>query len=530
MDCKNCGRALETDEMICTQCGYDNTPEEESGGKINPWKIAFPAVLCVGLLLVLGWLLFFGVNGYWIPRANDIYNKDSYTANADLLQANRNAVVATLGKNKLTNSQLQVFYYKALSDYNGQFSFSKPLDEQIYDEKRGLTWQQYLLELSLNAWKKYRILTDMALEAEFQLPAEYQESLDTLYDDMAASAEKNGISSVDEYISKVVGEGCTFADYKYFIELNYYASLYFEELAADITSTQEEIDKFFNENEETFQENGITKDSGILVDYRHIFVKVEGSLDGATIVDWDSCKYEAESILDQWLSDPTEENFSSLAADKSDDKTTGKNGGLQHYIHKDYLTNVDIRHILIMPEGGTKSADGKTTVYSDAEWEACRKKAQEIYDKYLNGEKTEENFSALAKEHSQDGNAKDGGIYTDVKKDSMVEEFDAWIFDESREPGDTGLVKTQYGYHVMYFVHRDSEQNDWLFDAQRKHGDYEVFKTDDGYQILFFVEGDEGWFRLSENALKEEKADQMLEELDEQHQMSVKYGNVRLAR
>ena len=34
----------------------------------------------------------------------------------------------------------------------------------------------------------------------------------------------------------------------------------------------------------------------------------------------------------------------------------------------------------------------------------------------------------------------------------MVKAFNDWCFDESRQPGDTGIVKTSYGYHVMYFV------------------------------------------------------------------------------
>ena len=34
----------------------------------------------------------------------------------------------------------------------------------------------------------------------------------------------------------------------------------------------------------------------------------------------------------------------------------------------------------------------------------------------------------------------------------MVEPFETWCFDEARVIGDTGLVKTSYGYHVMYFV------------------------------------------------------------------------------
>ena len=36
----------------------------------------------------------------------------------------------------------------------------------------------------------------------------------------------------------------------------------------------------------------------------------------------------------------------------------------------------------------------------------------------------------------------------------MVAEFDAWCFDEKREPGHYGIVKTSYGYHLMYFVAR----------------------------------------------------------------------------
>lgn len=39
----------------------------------------------------------------------------------------------------------------------------------------------------------------------------------------------------------------------------------------------------------------------------------------------------------------------------------------------------------------------------------------------------------------------------------MVDSFDAWCFDEARQPGDTGIVKTDYGYHVMYFVSKGEE-------------------------------------------------------------------------
>lgn len=111
----------------------------------------------------------------------------------------------------------------------------------------------------------------------------------------------------------------------------------------------------------------------------------------------------------------------------------------------------DVRHILIEVKG-TKGEDGKT-IYTDADWEACRAEAQQILDGYLAGEKTEDAFAALAKEKSKDGgSAENGGLYQQLTKETnFVEGFKNWYLDESRKPGDTGLVKSTYGYHIMYF-------------------------------------------------------------------------------
>ena len=41
----------------------------------------------------------------------------------------------------------------------------------------------------------------------------------------------------------------------------------------------------------------------------------------------------------------------------------------------------------------------------------------------------------------------------------MVVAFNDWCFDESRKPGDSGLVRTEFGYHIMYFV---GAEEGWL--------------------------------------------------------------------
>ena len=48
-----------------------------------------------------------------------------------------------------------------------------------------------------------------------------------------------------------------------------------------------------------------------------------------------------------------------------------------------------------------------------------------------------------------------GGLYTEVYKGQMVTEFNDWCFDPSRQTGDTGVIETDYGAHVMYFVGYD---------------------------------------------------------------------------
>ncbi len=124
---------------------------------------------------------------------------------------------------------------------------------------------------------------------------------------------------------------------------------------------------------------------------------------------------------------------------------------------------VDVRHILVKPEGGTTDANDNTT-YSDAEWAACLAEAERIRDEWLSGDKTEESFAELATQYTEDpGSQGTGGLYTDVSEGEMTTTFNNWCFDTSRKVGDYGIVQTSYGYHIMYY---SGETYTWMDTAR----------------------------------------------------------------
>ncbi len=112
---------------------------------------------------------------------------------------------------------------------------------------------------------------------------------------------------------------------------------------------------------------------------------------------------------------------------------------------------VNVRHILISPVVSDDPQFDQTTA-SEQEWQTAYNKAQEIVDTFNSGDKTPEAFGELAKTESKDpGSAEKGGLYENVLPGQMVPSFNGWCFDAARKAGDVAIVKSEFGYHVMYF-------------------------------------------------------------------------------
>ncbi len=190
--------------------------------------------------------------------------------------------------------------------------------------------------------------------------------------------------------------------------------------------------------------------------------------------------------------------------------------------YREDTPKVDVRHILVSYETGVNHMDAHTqdgsehTAEEDASFtkdvenaveefnltvdyalaleqnekytedvvKATYAATYDIYEAYLENA-TEENFATLATSYSADTssttaneNTENGGLYEDIAKGTMVENFDKWIYDENRTKGDVGIVQTEYGFHIIYFVNQN-ERADWkdtVVDSLTSEND-EAFNT-----------------------------------------------------
>lgn len=152
--------------------------------------------------------------------------------------------------------------------------------------------------------------------------------------------------------------------------------------------------------------------------------------------------------------------------------------------------DINVRHILITPDG-EKDSDGN---YSEEAWTAAETEANRIYALWQQNA-TEDHFSELAKEYSKDSNASSGGLYENVYPGQMLTEFNDWCFDSSRKTGDSGIVRTQYGYHIMYFSG---------------------------------VQESRTWFETAKEDLAASLADEKITELKTTYPVEIDYSNIRI--
>jgi hypothetical protein len=220
---------------------------------------------------------------------DDVTCKGTYTVSDEEIVNLKDVVIATAGEHEMRNADLQIFYWMQVQQFLSEYSYyasylgldyNQPLDTQLCPMgETFVTWQQYFLDSAIKTWHNYQALNSESQENGFQLSEEIQAEIDSAEQILTSNAELSGFESLEDFLAHNVGHGCTFADYKAYLNLYYRGYAYFEELYNQYDPTQEELEAFFDSHAADYEAGGITKDAK-LVDVRHILIMPEGGTTG----------------------------------------------------------------------------------------------------------------------------------------------------------------------------------------------------------------------------------------------------------
>jgi len=392
--------------------------------------------------------------------------------------------------------------------------FSSSLDEQTYDETTGQSWGDYFVQVAKANAKSIYAMYNKAIADNHKVSESEQENIDIIGQSLEFAAQTLGYSSTDSYVSSLYGPGSDVESYTRYFEMNAVATSYYiahqDSLKYEDSDFREyETDKYndfscysyasYTLGMSTYIKGGTTAASGdiIYTDEERAAALAAAKVDADALVagtyesvdDFDKAiaalavnkdkknvkSTQTEDIffnditnedVQTWVSDPERKagdmtivEAKNVTTDADGKETSTVTGYYVIYFQEEQdntMPLANVRHLLVKFEGGTKDDKGNT-VYSDAEKAAAEKEAKELYEQWKSGEKVDaDSFAALAKEKSDDtGTKSNGGLIEDITPaDSLVENFLNWCFDD-RKAGDSDVIETEYGFHLMYYVEDD---------------------------------------------------------------------------
>ena len=424
--------------------------------------------------------------------------------------------------NQLQQTQSQYEQYGIELSDDQKVDFDKKLSQQKTkdpdDEDKEITWLEYIHDQAIDTIKSNYTYYYEAIKAndgkEPEITEDQQKELDEAVDSYKETAEGQGVT-VSAYFTYAMGKGVTEKVFRNEAKISYIAENYQEEYQKELSSKQydeEEYDKYLKENKADLVSVDIKYFECDSEDDAKAFKKALKA-DGSNFAelaskysssDWD--KKANKDAVETTYKDMTKSTLQNMngAIAQADAHEHEEGEEEEHtYSGLDWVFSskrkagdikqqstsivyiitpvrlsethpVTIRHILVKPYSETEGEDGETTETeaetpseaSKEEWANAKAKAEKILKEYKAGDKTAEAFGKLAKDNSADSNASDGGIYENVTPNQMVPSFNAWCFDKNRKEGDTAIVKTEYGYHIMYFE-STSDLTVWQYTAQQ---------------------------------------------------------------
>ena len=357
---------------------------------------------------------------------------------------------------------------------------SKDLSTQMYSDT--LTWQDYFEQNAVESLKQNKALMAEAKAAGFTYDT--TDEYNTFKETIKTSAASAGISE-KEYVRSIYGSYATMGRIEEYVKNDMVMNAYYQKLQEDNAPSDDEIQSYYEENKATYDS----------VDYRLTTIEADlptepteladpveetaadttGTTDGTAATDsTQDTAYQpsdaeiAKAMEDaKVLADDAEQTVAKDGEAHENEKKSSVNYLISDWLFDDarkagdttVITN-DNSHCYYAVAfekrylDETPSADVRVIIPTED------KTGEEILEEWKNGAATEDSFAELCKKYTQDTSAvENGGLFEQVTKTGMTEELSNWIFDSSRQAGDTVAITVSDSTYVLYYIGQD--QPEW---------------------------------------------------------------------
>ena len=495
-------------EQNAAQLTEKQRKEQQEAKKLKLYTGIF--LVAIAVVLVAG-IVITGVNIY---KNSGIVEKNTVAAvvngeeiNAVELSYYYTDMVST------TYSEWETSYGDSLSLFLGFMGLDTtlPLDEQSYSDE--LTWADYFVDMAVEKAKSDSVLCAAAEAEGYQMTEDEQLTLQDTLGWLDTYALLYGYNDTESYLRSIYGPGADLDSYTEYSTKASVANSYYlahqENLNIDDAAIRayeaenysafssfsfatyhlsytdyltggtedEEGNMVYTEAEEEAARAAALADAELLAKSATVeeldaaiadLPQNEDALGVSSTEFTDSLYSSTSTMYRDWLAEDGRKagdctvvtNNTTVTAEDGTTKDVANDLYVVLYLDRNDNTMplANVRHILVEFEGGTTDDDGNTT-YTDEEKATAKAEAEAILAELTaDGTVTDDEFAAAATEKTDDtGSTTTGGLYEDITPEDgvYVEEFKNWAVDESRKTGDTGIIETVYGYHVMYYVGDD---------------------------------------------------------------------------
>ena len=378
-----------------------------------------------------------------------------------------------------TSKNNYITQYGSYLSYFG-LDTSKDLSTQMYSDT--LTWQDYFEQNAVESLKQNKALMAEAKAAGFTYDT--TDEYNTFKETIKTSAAAAGVSD-KEYVRSIYGSYATMGRIEGYVKNDMVMNAYYQKLQEDNAPSDDEIQSYYEENKATYDS----------VDYRLTTIEADlptepteladpveetaadttGTTDGTAAADstqdtaYQPSDAEIAKAMDdaKVLADDAEQTVAKDGEAHENEKKSSVNYLISDWLFDDarkagdttVITN-DNSHCYYVVAfekrylDETPSADVRVIIPTED------KTGEEILEEWKNGAATEDSFAELCKKYTQDTSAvENGGLFEQVTKTGMTEELSNWIFDSSRQAGDTVAITVSDTTYVLYYIGQD--QPEW---------------------------------------------------------------------